>query len=79
VRSSSHPCVLCTPLTSLLSSYGDIIAYDSTRCLPPLRTTRSDDEASYVNASLVRELDLGLPSEKLKRRWWVAAQVSLAF
>ena len=39
--------------------YGDILAYDRTRCLPPL----------------VREPDLGFDDDVLPRRWWVAAQV----
>ncbi|GAA5884602.1 hypothetical protein JCM6882_005317 [Rhodosporidiobolus microsporus] len=57
--------------------YGDIIAYDRTRCLPQLRTTAASNEPSYVNASLVRELDVGVPAEQLKRRWWVAAQAPI--
>ncbi|GAA5821274.1 hypothetical protein JCM11251_004547 [Rhodosporidiobolus azoricus] len=57
--------------------YGDIIAYDRTRCLPPLRTTAAGNEPSYVNASLVQEPQLGLPIEQLKRRWWVAAQAPI--
>ncbi|GAA5925440.1 hypothetical protein JCM3775_001411 [Rhodotorula graminis] len=54
--------------------YGDILAYDRTRCLPPLRTAAARDEAGYVNASLVREPDLGFDDDVLPRRWWVAAQ-----
>ncbi|GAA5855511.1 hypothetical protein JCM8547_007864 [Rhodosporidiobolus lusitaniae] len=57
--------------------YGDIIAYDRTRCLPPLRTTASNVEPSYVNASLVHEPDLGVSANQLKRRWWVAAQAPI--
>ncbi|BGP01314.1 Tyrosine-protein phosphatase 1 [Rhodotorula toruloides] len=57
--------------------YGDIIAYDRTRCLPPLRTTASSDEANYVNASLVREPDLGFDEKDVPRRWWVAAQAPI--
>ncbi|BGP23343.1 hypothetical protein Rt10032_c02g0913 [Rhodotorula toruloides] len=57
--------------------YGDIIAYDRTRCLPPFQTTASSDEANYVNASLVREPDLGFDEEDVPRRWWVAAQAPI--
>ncbi|BGP30646.1 hypothetical protein JCM10296v2_002403 [Rhodotorula toruloides] len=57
--------------------YGDIIAYDRTRCLPPLRTAASSDEANYVNASLVREPDLGFDEKDVPRRWWVAAQAPI--
>ncbi|BGP14591.1 hypothetical protein JCM10213_001939 [Rhodosporidiobolus nylandii] len=57
--------------------YGDIIAYDRTRCLPPLRTTAAAGESSYVNASLVHEPDLGVPEKQLKRRWWVASQAPI--
>ncbi|GAA6002232.1 hypothetical protein JCM10207_003138 [Rhodosporidiobolus poonsookiae] len=57
--------------------YGDIVAYDRTRCLPPLRTTAAKDAPSYVNASLVRELDLGLEQDQVRRRWWVAAQAPI--
>ncbi|GAA6038887.1 hypothetical protein JCM8097_000554 [Rhodosporidiobolus ruineniae] len=62
--------------------YGDIIAYDRTRCLPPLRTSSfspsSSSEPDYVNASLVREPDLGVrPPEGLERKWWVAAQAPI--
>jgi len=65
------------PLTFLHHPYryGDILAYDRTRCLPPLRTTDSPAEPDYVNASLVREPDLGFDDDVLPRRWWVAAQV----
>ncbi|GAA6055465.1 hypothetical protein JCM3770_002841 [Rhodotorula araucariae] len=58
--------------------YGDIIAYDRTRCLPPLRTTAASSEPDYVNASLVREPDLGFDEVVLPRRWWVAAQAPVA-
>ncbi|BGO90154.1 hypothetical protein NBRC10512_002547 [Rhodotorula toruloides] len=57
--------------------YGDIVAYDRTRCLPPPRTTASSDEANYVNASLVREPDLGFDERDVPRRWWVAAQAPI--
>ncbi|GAA5836119.1 hypothetical protein JCM9279_002201 [Rhodotorula babjevae] len=57
--------------------YGDILAYDRTRCLPTLRTTAAADEPDYVNASLVREPDLGFDDEVLPRRWWVAAQAPI--
>ncbi|GAA6004780.1 tyrosine-protein phosphatase [Rhodotorula paludigena] len=56
--------------------YGDIIAYDRTRCLPPLRTTAANEQ-DYVNASLVREPDLGFGDDVLPRRWWVAAQAPI--
>ncbi|GAA5976219.1 hypothetical protein JCM10908_005420 [Rhodotorula pacifica] len=54
--------------------YGDIIAYDRTRILPPA----TDGPPPYVNASLVREPDLGVEEELLPRRWWVAAQAPIA-
>ncbi|GAA5967265.1 hypothetical protein JCM11641_000495 [Rhodosporidiobolus odoratus] len=57
--------------------YGDIVAYDRTRCIPPLRSAASPHEVSYVNASLVREPDLGLKESQLRRRWWIAAQAPI--
>ncbi|GAA5899449.1 hypothetical protein JCM8208_001649 [Rhodotorula glutinis] len=57
--------------------YGDILAYDRTRCLPPLRTSAATGEPDYVNASLVREPDLGFDNDVLPRRWWVAAQAPI--
>ncbi|TNY22800.1 protein-tyrosine phosphatase-like protein [Rhodotorula diobovata] len=58
--------------------YSDIIAYDRTRCLPPLRTTAGAVSApDYVNASLVREPDLGFSEDVLPRRWWIAAQAPI--
>ncbi|GAA5869620.1 hypothetical protein JCM16303_000526 [Sporobolomyces ruberrimus] len=50
--------------------YGDIIAYDSSRIL----LSRLIPETSYVNASLIREPDLGFESDFLPRRYWIAAQ-----
>lgn len=55
--------------------YGDIIAYDSSRIL----LSRLIPETSYVNASLIREPDLGFESDFLPRRYWIAAQVSSGF
>lgn len=52
---------------SLTCRYCNIIAYDRTRLLPA-------DPSEYVNASLVREPDLGIDPSLLPRRWWIAAQ-----
>ncbi|KDE02875.1 hypothetical protein MVLG_06594 [Microbotryum lychnidis-dioicae p1A1 Lamole] len=73
--------------------YRDIICYNPTRILLPLRVgaDRSAGSASvaadtsadrgYVNASLVQEPDLGLLPPKggtaHRRRWWVAAQAPI--
>ncbi|CEQ41844.1 SPOSA6832_03595 [Sporobolomyces salmonicolor] len=57
--------------------YGDIICYDRTRVLPPFPATAASDEPPYVNASLVREPDLGFPESEVPRRWWIAAQAPI--
>lgn len=51
----------------LVCRYCNIIAYDRTRLIPA-------DKAEYVNASLVREPELGIDPTLLPRRWWIAAQ-----
>lgn len=51
--------------------YSDIIAYDRTRLV--LRPPSQSESDLYVNASLVREPDLG---HEMSRRWWVASQVN---
>lgn len=63
-----------------LRRYGDIIAYDRTRVLPDdvssADVSPADSESPpYVNASLVREPELGIDGTVLPRRWWIAAQV----
>ncbi|GAA5892856.1 hypothetical protein JCM5296_006024 [Sporobolomyces johnsonii] len=57
--------------------YGDIVCYDRTRVLPPFPATAASDEPPYVNASLVREPDLGFPESEVPRRWWIAAQAPI--
>ncbi|GAA5863837.1 hypothetical protein JCM3774_001173 [Rhodotorula dairenensis] len=60
--------------------YGDIIAYDRTRVLTA--TAEADPAAGppppYVNASLVREPELGVDEAVLPRKWWIAAQAPIA-
>ncbi|GAA5938411.1 tyrosine-protein phosphatase [Sporobolomyces koalae] len=46
--------------------YGDIVAYDSTRITLP--------DPYYVNASLIREPEVGFDSNLVPRRFWIAAQ-----
>lgn len=58
--------------------YGDIIAYDRTRVLAADAPPAESESPPYVNASLVREPELGIDEAVLPRKWWIAAQVRVS-